>query len=30
MISEFYNEVLAFGPVAILPQNLNSKWIQQL
>lgn len=30
MISEFYNEVLAFGPVAILPQNLNSKWIQRL
>ncbi|MEJ2102425.1 MAG: hypothetical protein P8X68_21005 [Desulfobacterales bacterium] len=30
MLSEFYNEVLAFGPVAVLPQNLNSKWIQRL
>ena len=30
MLSEFYNEVLAFGPVAVLPQNLNTKWIQRL
>ncbi len=30
MLSEFYNEVLAFGPVAVLPQNLNPKWIQRL
>ena len=30
MLSEFYNEVLAFGPVAVLPQNLNHKWIQRL
>jgi hypothetical protein len=30
MLSEFYEEVLAFGPVAVLPQNLNSKWIQRL
>ncbi len=30
MLSEFYNEVLAFGPLAVLPQNLNSKWIQRL
>ena len=30
MLSEFYNEVLAFGPVAVLPQNLNDKWIQRL
>ena len=30
MLSEFYNEVLTFGPVAVLPQNLNSKWIQRL
>ncbi|MGD2185617.1 MAG: hypothetical protein PVI71_05800 [Desulfobacterales bacterium] len=30
MLSEFYNEVLAFGPVAVLPQNLNAKWIQRL
>ena len=30
MLSELYNEVLAFGPVAVLPQNLNKKWIQRL
>ncbi len=30
MLSEFYNEVLAFGPVAVLPQNLNTKWVQRL
>ena len=30
MLSELYNEVLAFGPVAVLPQNLNDKWIQRL
>ena len=30
MLSEFYNEVMAFGPLAVLPQNLNSKWIQRL
>lgn len=30
MLSEFYNEVLAFGPVAVLPQNLDNKWIQRL
>ena len=30
MLSEFYSEVLAFGPVAVLPQNLNHKWIQRL
>ena len=30
MLSEFYNEVLAFGPVSILPQNLNDKWLQRL
>ncbi len=30
MLSEFFNEVLAFGPVAVLPQNLNAKWIQRL
>lgn len=30
MLSEFYNEVLVFGPVAVLPQNLNNKWIQRL
>ena len=30
MFSEFYNEVLSHGPAAILPQNLNSKWIEKL
>jgi hypothetical protein len=30
MLSEFYNEVLAYGPVAILPQNLNDKWLIRL
>jgi len=30
MLSEFYNEVLFFGPLAVLPQNLNSKWIERL
>ena len=30
MLSEFYNEVLTYGPVAVLPQNLNDKWIQRL
>jgi len=30
MLSEFYNEILTFGPVAVLPQNLNSKWLQRL
>ena len=30
MLSEFYNEVLTFGPLSVLPQNLNDKWIQQL
>lgn len=30
MLSEFYNEVLSYGPVAVLPQNLNEKWIQRL
>ena len=30
MLSEFYNEVLAFGPVAVLPQNLDNKWIRRL
>jgi hypothetical protein len=30
MLSELYNEVLVFGPVAVLPQNLNGKWIQRI
>lgn len=30
MLSEFYNEVLTYGPLAVLPQNLNAKWIQRM
>ena len=30
MLSEFYNEVLTFGPLSVLPQNLNDKWLQRL
>lgn len=30
MFSEFYNEVLSYGPSAVLPQNLNSKWLQNV
>ena len=30
MLSQFANEVLSYGPTAVLPQNLNDKWIQQL
>jgi hypothetical protein len=30
MLNQFYNEVLSYGPAAVLPQNLNNKWIQQL
>jgi hypothetical protein len=30
MFSEFYNEVLSYGPTAVLPQNLNSKWLQNV
>lgn len=30
MLSQFYNEVLSYGPAAVLPQNLNDKWIDQL
>jgi hypothetical protein len=29
MLSEFYNEVLTYGPLSVLPQNLNDKWIQR-
>ena len=27
MLSRFNNEVLSFGPSAVLPQNLNGEWI---
>jgi hypothetical protein len=30
MLSRFNNEVLGYGPTAVLPQNLNSKWIKNL
>jgi hypothetical protein len=30
MLSQFANEVLSYGPTAVLPQNLNDKWIKQL
>jgi len=30
MLTTFYNEVLSYGPAAVLPQNLKNKWIQQL
>ena len=30
MLSQFNNEVLSYGPTAVLPQNLNSVWIQNL
>ena len=30
MFSEFYNDVLSYGPAAVLPQNLNSKWLPRL
>ncbi len=30
MLSRFNNEVLAYGPSAVLPQNLNSEWIKIL
>ena len=30
MLSQFSNEVLSYGPTAVLPQNLNSAWIQRL
>ena len=30
MHAQFYNEVLSYGPVAVLPQNLNSRWLQSL
>ena len=30
MLSRFNNEVLSYGPAAVLPQNLNSEWIKNL
>ena len=30
MLSRFNNEVLSYGPTAVLPQNLNSNWIRKL
>ena len=30
MLSQFSNEALSYGPTAVLPQNLNSSWIQKL
>ena len=30
MLSQFNNEVLSYGPTAVLPQNLNSIWINKL
>jgi hypothetical protein len=30
MLSRFNNEVLSYGPSAVLPQNLNSEWIKIL
>ena len=30
MLSQFQNEVLSYGPTAVLPQNLNDKWIKRL
>jgi hypothetical protein len=30
MLSRFSNEVLSYGPTAVLPQNLNMRWIKKL
>lgn len=30
MLSQFNNEVLSYGPTAVLPQNLNHVWIMKL
>jgi hypothetical protein len=30
MLSRFNNEVLSYGPTAVLPQNLNSTWITKM
>ena len=30
MLSKFNNEVLSYGPTAVLPQNLNTVWLMKL
>jgi len=30
MLSQFNNEVLSYGPTAVLPQNLNTVWLMKL
>ena len=30
MLSRFNNEVLSYGPTAVLPQNLNGTWMKNL
>jgi len=30
MLSQFNNEVLSYGPTAVLPQNLNTVWMMKL
>jgi len=30
MLSQFNNEVLSYGPTAVLPQNLNPVWLMKL
>jgi hypothetical protein len=30
MLSQFNNQVLSYGPAAVLPQNLNSTWLEKL
>jgi hypothetical protein len=30
MLSRFNNEVLSYGPTAVLPQNLNNTWMKHL
>lgn len=30
MLSQFNNQVLSYGPTAVLPQNLNAVWLNRL
>jgi hypothetical protein len=30
MLSQFNNEVLSYGPTAVLPQNWNSTWVNKM
>ena len=30
MLTQFYNEVLSYGLIAVLPQNLNHSWLRRL